>query len=493
MTLRARLVLALGAFVTVGLVAFGSATYVRYSRVEYQRLDDQLRSALPSVSQQLTRAIGLDRGGRGGGDDGDDHSPAVTVTSFSALRVVYAELRNPSGQVVANLDSDNSPQLPSGVVQENSTFTTDSSSGSGRWRVATSAATGPNATGYQVIIATTTKPVTDSLGELLLIETVAGLAILLVLVAGSWIIVRRGLRPLESMGETARSINAGDLSQRVSPADGKGEVGQLGLALNSMLDEIEEAFRERDETERRLRRFLSDASHELRTPLTSIQGFAELFRLGQHSEHIDQDVIMRRIEEESARMKALVEDLLLLARLDETRTPERTTVDLAVLAADACSDAIAIDSTRPVTLDAPEPVIVAGDQDHLRQAVANLVANAIKHTPSGSAIDLSAQVRGNTAVLTVRDHGAGIPADALDRVFERFWQADSARAGTGVGLGLSIVASIAREHGGTAIATNAPGGGAIFTIELPLDAKSTPNAEASTTPTDVTDARGGNA
>lgn len=467
MTLRARLVLALGAFVTIGLVAFGSATYVRYSRVEYQRLDDNLRSALPSVSQQLTRAVGLDRGGRGG-DDGDDRSPAVTVTTFSALRTVYAELRNPSGQVVAHLESESTPALPDGVVQENVVFTSGSASGSGRWRVATSAASGPNANGYQVIIATPTKPVTDSLGELLLIETVAGLTILLVLVGGSWIIVRRGLRPLEAMGETARSINAGDLSQRVSPADGKGEVGQLGLALNSMLDEIEEAFRAREETERRLRRFLSDASHELRTPLTSIQGFAELSRLGQHSEHIDQDVIMRRIEEESARMKALVEDLLLLARLDETRTPERTAVDLAVLAADACSDAVAIDSTRTVTLDAPEPVIVAGNQDHLRQAVSNLVANAIKHTPIGTAIDLSAQRRGETAVLTVRDHGAGIPADALEHVFERFWQADAARAGSGAGLGLSIVASIAREHGGTVSAANAPGGGAIFTIELPI-------------------------
>jgi len=237
-----------------------------------------------------------------------------------------------------------------------------------------------------------------------------------------------------------------------------------------MLDEIEDAFRAREETERRLRRFLSDASHELRTPLTSIQGFAELFRLGQHSEHIDQDVIMRRIEEESARMKALVEDLLLLARLDETRTTERTAVDLAVLAADACSDAVAIDSTRTITLDAPEPVVIAGNQDHLRQAVANLVANAIKHTPTGTAIDLAAHRRGDVAVLTVRDHGAGIAPDALEQVFERFWQADSARAGTGAGLGLSIVASIAREHGGTARAANAPGGGAVFTIELPVDA-----------------------
>jgi two-component system OmpR family sensor kinase len=244
-----------------------------------------------------------------------------------------------------------------------------------------------------------------------------------------------------------------------------------------MLDEIEEAFREREETERRLRRFLSDASHELRTPLTSIQGFAELFRLGQQSEHIDQDVIIRRIEEESARMKALVEDLLMLARLDETHTPERTAVDLAVLAADACSDAVAIDPTRSVALGAPEPVVVAGNRDHLRQAIANLVTNAVKHTTAGTAIELAAYRRGDTAVLTVRDHGTGLPDGSLEQVFERFWQADAARTGSGVGLGLSIVASIAREHGGTVRAENANGGGALFTIELPIGADEPVTAE----------------
>lgn len=468
MTLRARLVTALGAFVTLGLVAFGFATYVRYSRVEYQRLDGQLRTALPSVSRQLTNAVGIDS--RDGGRRGDDdRGPAVSVDYVSVLRVVYAELRNPSGAVVARLTSDGAPNLPSGVAALNRTYTVGSTEGSAKWRVASAAASSPNATGYQVLIATPTKPVTDSLSELLLIETVAGLIILLVLVGGSWVIVRRGLRPLESMGATARSINAGDLSQRVSPADGKGEVGQLGLALNSMLDEIEDAFHTRDETERRLRQFLADASHELRTPLTSIQGFAELFRLGEKNDHIDQAVIMRRIEEESARMKNLVEDLLLLARLDETRTNERTSVDLAVLAADACSDAVALDASRAVTLDAPEPVVVLGNSDHLRQAVSNLVANAVKHTASGTAIDLSAHLRGTTAVITVRDHGAGLSDDALAHVFERFWQADTARAGTGAGLGLSIVDSIAKEHGGRARAANADGGGAVFSIEIPVD------------------------
>jgi two-component system OmpR family sensor kinase len=274
------------------------------------------------------------------------------------------------------------------------------------------------------------------------------------------------------MASAARSITAGDLSQRVSPAGGPNEVGQLGLALNTMLEDIETAFQEREATELRLRQFLADASHELRTPLTSIQGFAELFRVSGDDSRVDLPTILRRIEEESARMKVLVEDLLLLARLDETRPVERAPVDLAVLAADACSDAVAVAGDRQITLDAPEPVVVAGDEDHLRQAIANLVTNAVRHTPDGTPIEVSARLDDGTAAVSVRDHGAGLDGDALAHVFDRFWRADSARVGTGTGLGLTIVSSIAIEHGGRATAANAVGGGAEFTIRLPVTADS---------------------
>ncbi len=236
-----------------------------------------------------------------------------------------------------------------------------------------------------------------------------------------------------------------------------------------MLGEIEVSFREREATEQRLRQFLSDASHELRTPLTSIQGFAELFRLGADEDRVQLAVILRRIEEESERMKTLVEDLLLLARLDETRPPEREPVDLAVLAADACSDAVAVAPDRRVTLDAPEPVVVLGDRDHLRQAIGNLVTNALRHTPAGTPIEVGAHVDDGAATVSVRDHGPGLDADALEHVFDRFWQADRARAGTGTGLGLSIVAGIAEEHDGTATVANEDDGGARFTLRLPLN------------------------
>jgi two-component system OmpR family sensor kinase len=324
-------------------------------------------------------------------------------------------------------------------------------------------------TGNSVLVAIPTTEVTAALRRLVLIEALASVVLLALLASGAWLILRRGLRPLEKMAISARSISAGDLSMRVPQADDRTEVGQLGLALNTMLGEIEDAFRERDATEQRLRQFLADASHELRTPLTSIQGFAELFRLGADSDHVNLAVILRRIEEESARMKTLVEDLLLLARLDETRSSERATVDLSVLAADACSDAVAAAPTRRVTFDAPEPVVVLGVEDHLRQALANLMSNAVRHTEAATAIDVASRVENGVAVVTVRDHGTGLDEAALAHVFDRFWQADAARAGTGAGLGLSIVAAIAAEHGGTARAANAPDGGARFTLALPIE------------------------
>jgi two-component system OmpR family sensor kinase len=192
-----------------------------------------------------------------------------------------------------------------------------------------------------------------------------------------------------------------------------------------------------------------------------------MFRLGVANEHVDQEVIMRRIEEESRRMRTLVDDLLLLARLDERRDIEPTTFDLAVLAADACSDAVAIEPGRPITLDAPESVLVEGVQDHLRQAITNLVSNALTHTPAGTPIEVSAHATNGRARVTVRDHGPGLSDDALQHAFDRFWRADTSRVGPKAGLGLSIVSAIAESSNGRATAANHPDGGAVFTIDLP--------------------------
>jgi two-component system OmpR family sensor kinase len=478
-TLRLRLVIALAALVTVGLAVFGVVTHELYARSQYQRLDDQLRASVPLVTRQLTDAAGFqapDEPGshdHGGGGSGEPRGrPPVVVPPGT-----YAELRDSAGALVPaariQLSSSSAqPRLP-GKLQATAAshlFDAGSVTGSGRWRVLVAPAA--FSSGGAVVIAIPLTEVTKSLDRLVLIEAAAAAALLALLATGSWLILRQGLRPLEEMATTARSISSGALSQRVAPSDSRSEVGQLGLALNTMLSELEGAFHEREATEQRLRQFLTDASHELRTPLTSIQGFAELFRLGADDERVDLPVILRRIEDESARMKVLVDDLLLLARLDETHTAARAPVDLTVLAADACSDAVAAAPGRKLTLDAPEPVVVLGDSDHLRQAIANLVTNAVRHTPPDAPIEVRAQKEDGTAIVAVRDHGPGLDEEALEHVFDRFWQADRARAGAGTGLGLSIVAGIAHEHGGTATAANAEGGGARFTLQLPLDTRS---------------------
>jgi two-component system OmpR family sensor kinase len=489
MTLRLRLVLALLILVTFGLAIFGAVTYSLYARSLYQRVDDQLRTSVPFATGFLSRSAGIGQGQSTGGPGGGDGGPPdqgegrfggggpVLAPAFS-----YAELRGPDGAVVTPLSfgGTGKPKLPTNLqapTHGGRLLTVDSTEGGGQWRVYVAAADQPR--DDTVVVATPLEEVSSSLDRLVIIEVVAGAVLLAMLGTGSWFILRRGLRPLEQMADQARSINgerfasgsvpADVLAERMSPSDDRTEVGQLGMAINTMLAEIEQAFRERDATEQRLRQFLSDASHELRTPLTSIQGFAELFRLGGEDDRVQLEVIFRRIEEESARMKTLVEDLLLLARLDETRPSERNPVDLAVLAADACSDAVATSPGRPITLDAPEPVVVPGDRDHLRQAIANLVTNALRHTPDGTPIEVGAHIVDGGAEVSVRDHGAGLDPETIDHVFDRFWQADRARVGAGTGLGLSIVAGIAEEHNGSVSARNADGGGACFTIGLPID------------------------
>jgi len=281
--------------------------------------------------------------------------------------------------------------------------------------------------------------------------------------------VRVGLRPLDKMGETADAIAAGDLSRRVTPATSKTEVGRLGLALNAMLAQIEKAFAERQASENRLRRFLADASHELRTPLASIRGYAELFRIGAVRDPADTEKAMSRIEGEAARMGTMVEDLLTLARLDQLPEIARNPVDLTRLANDAADDARAAAPDRRIEVASDGEVTALGDASKLRQVIGNLMRNALVHTPAGTPIDLRVTAEDGSAVLEVRDHGNGLPADDREALFERFWRADPGRGRgpAGAGLGLSIVAAIVDAHGGEVSAQNAPDGGAVFTVRLP--------------------------
>jgi two-component system OmpR family sensor kinase len=277
--------------------------------------------------------------------------------------------------------------------------------------------------------------------------------------------VKVGLRPLETMGETAGAIAAGDLSRRVEPADDDTEIGKLGTSLNAMLTQIEAAFDERRASEERLRRFVGDASHELRTPITSIRGYAELFRRGAATRPDDLARSMARIEAEAERMGVLVDDLLLLARLDQGRPLEREQVDLGPIVADAVDAARVIDPERVLDADLEGSAIVTGDAGRLRQVVDNLLENARVHTPPGTPTHLALGSDDGVVVLTIADEGPGMDAEVAAKAFERFYRGDPARARAtgGAGLGLAIVAAIVESHGGSVRVLDAAAG---TTVEL---------------------------
>jgi two-component system OmpR family sensor kinase len=337
--------------------------------------------------------------------------------------------------------------------------------GSTRYRVAST----PLNNGATFVVALPLDEVQRTLRRLVAVELIVAGSVLAGIALLGWWLVGLGLRPLERMSRTAGAIARGDLSQRVEPASEATEVGRLGLALNSMLGQIEIAFAEREASTARLRQFAADASHELRTPLTSIRGYAELYRRGAAENPDDLAKVMRRIEEEAARMGVMVDDLLLLARLDQGRPLERSPVDLARIARDAVDDASAAHPSREVSLSANGSVTALGDEQRLRQVLANLLTNACTHTPEGTPVHVSVQANGREAVIAVADEGAGLTQDEAAHVFEQFWRADSARGRStgGAGLGLAIVQAIATAHGGRTDVESIPGRGTTFRVHLP--------------------------
>jgi two-component system OmpR family sensor kinase len=285
----------------------------------------------------------------------------------------------------------------------------------------------------------------------------------------TWWVLRLGVRPVQRMAAAASAVGAGDLSARVPAGEPGTEVGELGVALNRMLGRIEEAFAERERADRRLRQFVADASHELRTPVTTIRGYAELYRAGGLPPGEPLDEAMRRTEQEAVRMGSLVDDLLLLARLDQGRPLGRAPVDLAAVVADAARDARAVDPSRPVTVAADGPLVVQGDDGRLRQVVANLVGNALAHTPPGTPVRLAARREGDRAVVEVADDGPGMAPEVAARAFERFFRGDPSRSRHrgGSGLGLAIVESTVAAHGGTVDLVTSPGEGTTVRVRLP--------------------------
>jgi two-component system OmpR family sensor kinase len=467
LSLRARLVLGLIALALVGLAAANVATYTSLRSFLFDRTDKSLDAAHHGVEQSLY----------GGGPGGRGRGPGPQGT--------YVELRTLGGQVLrqsfihsfADDTVKPGPKLPKTIVLPAASddeadrvthFTADAEEGGGRYRIR--AAIEWQAPDRVLIMGAPLDDVDSTLHRLLLIELLVTALVLGGMAAlGLWV-VRLGLRPLEAMGATAAAIAAGDLSRRVERADERTEVGRLGRALNAMLEQIETAFRAREASERKLRRFVADASHELRTPLAAVRAYAELFTRGAAARPDDLARSMQGISRESERMSLLVDDLLLLARLDEGRPLERERVDLRKVVAEAVETAQTLERERPIELDA-EPAVVVGDKDRLRQIVDNLLANVRAHTPRGTPVHVSVSRRNGTAEVAVADDGPGLADDQVAHVFERFYRADPsrARASGGVGLGLSIVAAVAEAHGGTVSAESAPGRGTTFRIRLPLD------------------------
>jgi len=321
--------------------------------------------------------------------------------------------------------------------------------------------------GGTLVTAVALDPTNQTLASLTHVEVVVSVVVVLALLVLLLWIVRFGLRPLEDMTKTAGAIAGGDLTQRIRRTDERSEVGRLGTALNGMLSQIEAAFRERAMSESRLRRFVADASHELRTPLTSIRGYAELLRKEALTDEDARRRAAERIEDEAARMSVLVDDLLLLARLDQGRPLEHTPVDLVELVGDSVEAARAIEPERPISLHAPDDVIVEGDSVRLRQVVDNLLRNASVHTPPRSPVHVRVIRSADWAVMSVADEGPGLDAEEKARVFDRFYRGNEARTRGGTGLGLSIVAALAEAHGGRANVTSTPGRGATFTVWIP--------------------------
>lgn len=305
----------------------------------------------------------------------------------------------------------------------------------------------------------------DTLAQLRDIELAVAAAVVAFGGGLAWWLVRLGLRPLTEITRTAGVITEGELSLRVAQARPDSEVGQLGIALNAMLDRIEREMGERRAGEDRMRRFVADASHELRTPLSAIRACAELFRRGAADHPHDVAKVVRGIEDQAARMGVLVDDLLLLASFDAGQPQAVRPVDLADLARGAVDDARLVDPNRPLTLSAPRSVFVEGDERGLRRVVDNLLANVRAHTPSGAAARISVGTQGEQAFLAVADTGPGIPAEVADRVFDRFYRADPGRSREGgTGLGLSIVATVVKAHGGSVRLAASPEHGATFTL-----------------------------
>ncbi len=499
--LRVKLITAVLALVVVALVVISIAGISVLRSYLLGQADSELQAQARTAVGQVEQSLAFGRPDSASGyavgwiPSGGSYQPAVVPF------VGY-------GPGARQVPGPKVPADSSWLAANNGNYVTvPAQSGSRQWRILVFGYQGmPTASGLvsgYVVVATDVSSVYATLGRLATIDLIVSAAILVLLAIIGAAVVRASLRPLTDIERTAEAIAAGDLTSRVPDRDARTEVGRLGRSLNAMLAQIETAFdaRARSEaaarrSEDKMRQFVADASHELRTPLTAIRGFAEYYRqrggaAGRANGDVDR--IMRRVEQESSRMGVLVEDMLLLARLDQQRPLDRKPVDMLTLAADAVHDARMLAPARTIelTVQSSDAALVLGDEVRLRQVIGNLMSNALTHTPDGTPISVrisSASLPAPGAaghgpgppehspagvpavLLEVADEGPGLTPEQAEHAFERFYRADPARnrkAG-GAGLGLAIVSALVAAHGGSVWVNSAPGHGATFGIALPL-------------------------
>ncbi|HEY6623406.1 MAG TPA: HAMP domain-containing sensor histidine kinase [Acidimicrobiales bacterium] len=477
MRLRRRLIAIMVVLVALGLVAVDVVTYSSLHSYLYGRTDDQLGVAQDQVDASYLHA--------------KSHGLPLTVATVGRVvsPEVYVEILDSAGNPVlirpsgSKLFQDPPPKLPAKLPvrppftrrelvrgsyrPDAASVNVPSSSSSesqpdAEYRLQASALPGET-----LVVAARLDSVEATLNSLLHVELAVSAGVVVALLIMLTLLIRRGLRPLEDMTAEAGAIAAGDLTRRVQPADEKSEIGRLGSALNGMLAQIELAFDKQRSSEDRLRRFLGDASHELRTPLTSIRGYAELLRKDALEDDEARERALARIESESARMGVLVEDLLILARMGESPVPETKPVDLAAFVSDAVEDARALDPSRQITLTVSGQAIIQADEQRIEQLIHNLLQNALVHTPAGTPVDVRVERSGSLTALRVRDEGPGMDEEQASRVFDRFYRGTASGRDNGSGLGLFIVATVAKSLGGHVSVDTAPGKGATFTVVLP--------------------------
>ena len=470
-SLRNRLTVGVLVLSAIGFIGAGVGAQALLKDYLINQVDDQLLSVVNGTADRLDQA-GIARD-----DDDDDRGPQAARATTPLNRVptsISVTVLDPFGNLVGGIGGDlNSNQvteyvkglLPGQVAAFGSKPFTIEAPGAD-FRVATTVL--PSSLG-SVIVAQSLSDFDKTTRQIGIVFLIIGGLVLLFIAFASRQVIKLSMKPLEKIEATAEKIAAGDLSARLENFEPDTEVGRLSTSLNQMLSRIEESFAARTESESKLRRFVADASHELRTPLTSIRGFAELHRQGAVPEGEKTKELISRIEKESMRMGSLVEDLLMLARIDQSREIVMADVDLSTLIKEAVTSAQVAGPEHPITSDIAHDVHTQGDSDKIYQVVTNLLANARAHTPAGTAIHVATYSAEDGTYVTVADKGPGLTAEDQQHVFERFYRVDTSRqrsSSDGSGLGLSIVDEVMKAHGGSVSVSSEPGNGATFTLHF---------------------------